>query len=878
MSSERTYPSAARSTNTYSAQCQGLTLKEADDQRAKEINVDVARRMIPNQSDLVEKVTGVSSIGEYSRIAEDFEALGEVVNPDPNSLHQRLYRKASEWFNPVGRSEGGNREARMYPQFKAFVYLIALLVWDKRQELNLPLERYLLPHRMSDIRGDQNSRKRHDIAICWYDPGTDIEEECIAFLEYEEPTSNRKQLIPSTSQTRGKPKPAPGKTKKRSSKGKQPEESPSEPEPEPESEVDVTQGPFRRCFGVVECKADYSKAQEQAEYGQLGWYACSALEAAFERNTMWGWVVSKTIVRFVLFTHGAAVSSEAIDMKDKSGHQMFIDNFIRLCLCSAYRAGFDPTKRWLEDVKVWEVKCFHSAQKPRHKTFAYVKPLPLKIHGSLFGRRTRCHRASLTKDAKKYELVLKESWTELDHDLNNRKAINTEALPNEVRIFEEIRRKRKKSIAKGVPTMKVGGSVYINVGVAPGSEHFSTVEKYCGELDIVNRKHTVQPQTSTTTESGAGNGIPDIKVVNRVQQRILISPMGESMTALYTWAHNPKYIVKFGKADGSELLVVYVVYFFSRLFWVIYNLYEDCNVYHRDLSEGNVLVCECDGDPYPLLIDFDHGRLRSDSGNDHMWSCTGTVPFMSILNLAGYSSKLSIVDELESFLYLWVWKCTIGFAPSDITRPRITAMGPNSSQVTSVQPSVHPRVQPVSRWKLTNQSPAVLARRSIHPVDQAKQPSIRSWAQGEPGNDCLLAKFWHTLSDIAFVAVLDELRPEFRMLKPLFLKLRRILFDWDGKQSSFFLGTESRRMTKVRQGGSPLDQSACGPIETSTNAKPKTDHQASITSTSTNRTGIVSYCDRLISRAEEADNILDKFAIAIEDFFNDYIRVSESDE
>ncbi|KAJ1649476.1 hypothetical protein IWQ61_009452 [Dispira simplex] len=867
MSSDRTYPSAARSTNTYSAQCQGLTLKEADDQRAKEINVDVARRMISNRSDLVEKVTGVSSIGEYSSIAEDFEALGEVVNPDPNSLHQRLYRKASEWYNPVGRSEGGNREARMYPQFKAFVYLITLLVWDKRQELNLPLERYLLPHRMSDIRGDQNSRKRHDIAICWYDPGTDIEEECAAFLEYEEPTSNRKQLTPSTSQTHGKPKPAPGKTKKRSSKGKQPEGAPSEPEPEPESEVDVTQGPFWRCFGVVECKADYSKAQEQAEYGQLGWYACSALEAAFERNTMWGWVVSKTTVRFVLFTHGAAVSSEAIDMKDKSGHQTFIDNFIRLCLCSAYRAGFDPTKLWLEDVKVWEVKSFDSAQKPSHPTLAYVKPLPLKIHSSLFGRRTRCHRASLTKHAKEYELVLKESWAELDHDLKNRKMMNTEALPNEVRIFREIGKSKHKFITKGVPTMIGGGSVYINVGVAPGSEHFSTVEKYCGELDIVNRKHKGQPQTSTTTESGADSYIPNIRVTNRVQQRILMSPVEEPMSSLHTWAHNPKYIEKFGRANGSQLLVVYVVYVFARLFWVIYYLYKDCNVYHRDLSEGNVLVRECDGDPYPLLIDFDHGRLRSDVGNDKMRFGMGTVPFMSILNLAGYSNKLSIVDELESLMYLWVWKCTMGFTPPDISRNRSTTTAPNAVHDTSVQPSANPRVQPVSRLKLTNQSPAVLARRSIHPVGLAKQPAVRSWAKGEPGGECLLAKIKDTLSDIAFGIVLDELRPEFRMLKPLFLKLRRILFDWDGKQSSFSLGTISGEEATVRQDRSRRGQSAYGPINISALAEIETDRQESNASTSTNRTEIDLYCERLISRAEEADDILDKFATAIEGIF-----------
>ncbi|KAJ1953719.1 hypothetical protein IWQ62_005926 [Dispira parvispora] len=156
----------------------------------------------------------------------------------------------------------------------------------------------------------------------------------------------------------------------------------------------------------------------------------------------------------------------------------------------------------------------------------------------------------------------------------------------------------------------------------------------------------------------------------------------------------------------------------------------------------------------------------------------GTVPFMSILNLVGYSDKLSILDELESFLYLWVWKCTIGFTPSDITRGKTK---PNSSQVTSEKSSANPRVQPVTRLKLTNQKSPALAQRSEHHVDQAKQ-LIRSWAKGDPGKECLDAKFLHTSSDGAFEMVLDELRPEFQHFKPLFLKLRRILFDWDGKR------------------------------------------------------------------------------------------------
>ncbi|KAJ1965307.1 hypothetical protein IWQ62_002697, partial [Dispira parvispora] len=276
MTSDSLFPSSARTVNTYSAQLQGLTLRSADKQRENEINQDVTRRMIPDTPDLVKKVTDILSIGVYRCIAQDFEDLGYVKDPDPDSLHQRLYRKARGWFNPAGRSKGGRREAQMYPQFKAFVYLIALLLQDKRKKTKHPLKRYLLPHRMSDICGDPASAKRHDVAICWHDPDTEIEAECRAFLEYEETKSNQKQKKSSANQDPDANYVLPGASKKRSWKGKTPEV--------PEPDVDVTQSPFWRCFGIVECKADYNEANEQAEYGQLGWYAASALEFLFERN------------------------------------------------------------------------------------------------------------------------------------------------------------------------------------------------------------------------------------------------------------------------------------------------------------------------------------------------------------------------------------------------------------------------------------------------------------------------------------------------------------------------------------------------------------------------------------------------------------------
>ncbi|KAJ1959832.1 hypothetical protein IWQ62_004458, partial [Dispira parvispora] len=418
-------------------------------------------------------------------------------------------------------------------------------------------------------------------------------------------------------------------------------------------------------------------------------------------------------------------------MNVEAGRKVFIDNYIQLCICSLYRAGFDPTKEWLED------------------------------------------------DVEEYELTLKESWVELDHDHKNRKTLNTESLPNEVRIFEKINENRNDFIDKCVPTMVVGGSVYIKFGFLPGSNHFSTVKKYCGALDIVDLGRDIQPSTQTTTEPSAGNDKPKFSVANRVQQRLLMLPTGHPLSALHTWAHKPQYISKFRKSNGSQLLVDYVLVIFSRLFCIIHDLYKNCQVYHRDLSEGNVLVRENNGDPYPLLIDFDHARLCSDTVNDSIHFGMGTVPFMSILNLAGYSHKLSDLDELESLLYLLVWKCTIGFTSSDITRGKTAR---NTPQVPPVQPIANPLVKLVTRLKLINRKSAALVQRSKHRVGQTKQLNIRSWAKGDPGDECLDAKYLHASSDGTFKLVLGELRPEFQVFKPLLSELRRILFDWDGKQ------------------------------------------------------------------------------------------------
>ncbi|KAJ1654182.1 hypothetical protein IWQ61_005840 [Dispira simplex] len=82
MMSQSEYSSPAHSFNMYTAQCQGLTLEDEDMQRAHEINLDVKRQVIHDVLDLVEKVTGVSDIREYSSVTEDIKVLWHSENSD----------------------------------------------------------------------------------------------------------------------------------------------------------------------------------------------------------------------------------------------------------------------------------------------------------------------------------------------------------------------------------------------------------------------------------------------------------------------------------------------------------------------------------------------------------------------------------------------------------------------------------------------------------------------------------------------------------------------------------------------------------------------------------------------------------------------------
>ncbi|KAJ1648749.1 hypothetical protein IWQ61_009956 [Dispira simplex] len=473
--------------------------------------------------------------------------------------------------------------------------------------------------------------------------------------------------------------------------------------------------------------------------------------------------------------------------------------------------------------------------------------------------------------------MLKESWTELDQNPEGIATMNTESLPNEVRIFraieERMRSKEYPVIKFSLPELIAGGSVLVEEARTTDSECYSTMAKYCGGLDLLNIQADKQSSSSTSmTTASASKGAKKksgLIPVNRVHQHLLMEPAGQSMNVLHPRTNDVKNTEPLSLDEQNQLFHK-VGFVFTYLYYAIYTLYTELGIYHRDLSEGNVLVHEKNGDMYPLLIDFDHSRLEEDGEHDRMQSRTGTLPFMSTLNLAGHSRELTILDELESFLYLWVWKCTIGLSPSEITRSRTTKTAITPPQNAPLQPSNSSKALPVS-WKTVPPRKAntptgrTQVENSFTP--QPKVPSVRWWAMDNPGTDCLTAKCRDTGSHSAFESVLDDLRPEFKRLRRLFLNLRKVLFDWDGEQGiDEQKGKRKREATDESGDEGPAPKRGWNP-ENQLNFS-KFVRKAKYDDGSTESDTLVAKVTRrLIDRKGKKDEIVEKFERALNEFF-----------
>ncbi|KAJ1661011.1 hypothetical protein IWQ61_000165, partial [Dispira simplex] len=201
-----------------------------------------------------------------------------------------------------------------------------------------------------------------------------------------------------------------------------------------------------------------------------------------------------------------------------------------------------------------------------------------------------------------------------------------------------------------------------------------------------------------------------------------------------------------------------------------------------------------------------------------------------------------------------------------ITLPRATKAGSATQQGASHQHSKSSNVEP-SSWKTAfsrmGKAPTGQIQAGSSFTPQPKVPSVRLWATGNPGTDCLTAKLGHIMYAGSFNLFLDDLRPEFQKLRRLFLELREILFDWDVEQG---VKNTGRKRKAVDEG---IDENPPPKRQSGTSNFFMTKEERIKQSADTHAEPgdfINKYCHRLRGREAEKDRIVEKFVNAVGNF------------
>lgn len=164
------------------------------------------------------------------------------------------------------------------------------------------------------------------------------------------------------------------------------------------------------------------------------------------------------------------------------------------------------------------------------------------------------------------------------------------------------------------------------------------------------------------------------------------------------------------------------------------SLYHDAKILHQDVSTGNMIILDGQGEGKPkgILIDLDSAIQLTEESEAEV-GITGTRPFMAIGVLRG--ERHTYRHDLESFLYVFLW--------------------------------------------------TVISSHTENPPETSK---LRQWSNGD-WNDLAVRKCLDMGQD-SFRNILTEFTPEFHSLKSLAESLRQILFPqrdgaiWTGTHSS----------------------------------------------------------------------------------------------
>ncbi|KAI8319700.1 hypothetical protein GQ54DRAFT_299161, partial [Martensiomyces pterosporus] len=351
----------------------------------------------------------------------------------------------------------------------------------------------------------------------------------------------------------------------------------------------------------------------------------------------WGLTVCNSLVRACLFGPDRVLSSEDIDVATPDGRRVLVRLLVNLCLCEESRRGCIPTIQHHEgaDGRYWTIRCNRinssGEQEPEMATF-YSRG-PTMAADRNFGRHTRGFPAAeRLKDIDIPTLFAKIAWHSVERGAAGEQR-------SELLHLSRIRKEFENSTDPDlhVPLLQAGGPVAVSTD---DSWQDMTTDAIYGP--VISQAYGERQDSVVDADEDTEHAcIPHRQLVVAV-----MSPCGETLDSV---------------RSADELIVV-----LADAMRAHGEILRRCNLLHRDISTNNILVIRSplDGTVHGALIDFD---CAISVGVDRKArpERTGTLPFMSVLNLEANWLERTELDDWESLLYLVCWLATFGINKED---------------------------------------------------------------------------------------------------------------------------------------------------------------------------------------------------------------------
>ncbi|KAJ1976620.1 hypothetical protein H4R35_002627, partial [Dimargaris xerosporica] len=322
------------------------------------------------------------------------------------------------------------------------------------------------------------------------------------------------------------------------------------------------------------------------------------------RRFMWSVFIINTYAYVCLFGRDRIYRAKAIDLGTLTGREQFTRFIVYWSLAGPTQFGLDPTLYHDSDSKTWAIDCFDDTTRTKHQYYAnrdmvFIRP-------SLFGRHTISFFAS-EKPGDEATMFIKDAWPVSTPDATGKDP------RSEITLLCQIDEHFSKH-DPGVPYPKlvIGGSVWQG---DPGNLERDDTRLAYGAIDNALRL----PDTDSPSP------------VYRVHRRMVMTPLAQRLDTLDNFNDLIKVL--------ADVMVCHQ------------KLYDECKIFHRDISTNNIMVVRYGSAVRGMLVDFDNAvprRLKSSCGQSER---TGTLPFMSIGNLENNGTERTSLDDWELLLF-----------------------------------------------------------------------------------------------------------------------------------------------------------------------------------------------------------------------------------